>query len=524
MPIFEKRIPDRPRFPGEFYIAVDAADAGSDAQKAYVAAMDAAMHHLAWDQIADDAADYPENLRRNRNGARAAAVAAFERDAGKFIAGRNPSGDTARIDQIRANYALQIPKFGARPLSGGRFDGDFEIVIVTDYLPGNDERALQDAIRVAVAELAADQAGEVDGGFSQSIRDARRTQRINAAKLLINEIETFGANGKTAEQATVDVILLRGRYQSRRDRLTRRLFNVKFSRDGSRDGSGADGKTPTRAASRAELDIDLLDNLPPPEDAASPEKRDLYVQIGKTNTVIRTVCDRLHERAGAKSGLAMMFEGRNSRSEDHSELLRLEFLEKLAGIAIIGLQLNFLEVARLSLAELRNEFFALEAGRIKSAHSNGLALVAFLGGAALLMAYIYIWLNFSGSSARHEKWLFEHRNFLVAACGAAVGTWGSFSFRQVQFTFDDLMMLEERAISPAMRILFIVILAMATCLLFWTNAINIEIGDLKTKAQFFRESGSVALLIGLFCGLAERALATAIAGRAASFVKGVGGA
>lgn len=85
------------------------------------------------------------------------------------------------------------------------------------------------------------------------------------------------------------------------------------------------------------------------------------------------------------------------------------------------------------------------------------------------------------------------------------------------------MMLEERASAPAMRILFVVVLAMAACLLFWNGAVNIEIGNLKTGPQSFQLAGSVAFVIGLFCGLSERALATAIAGRAAAFVKGVGG-
>jgi hypothetical protein len=60
-------------------------------------------------------------------------------------------------------------------------------------------------------------------------------------------------------------------------------------------------------------------------------------------------------------------------------------------------------------------------------------------------------------------------------------------------------------------------------LLFWTSAINIEIGSLRTGPDFFKRAGSIAILVGMFCGLSERALATAISGRAAAFVKGVAG-
>jgi hypothetical protein len=47
---------------------------------------------------------------------------------------------------------------------------------------------------------------------------------------------------------------------------------------------------------------------------------------------------------------------------------------------------------------------------------------------------------------------------------------------------------------------------------------NIEVGMLKTTE--FR--GVTSFLVGVFAGLSERALATAMAGRAAAFVRGIG--
>ena len=541
MPVFEKKPADRPRFPGEFYIGINPAGAASDPTKAYVAAVADAIEQLARDQVADDSANYPDNLLKDRNAARAAAMTVLAADTDEFIAGRNALADTARVRQILGNYAAQIPKFGARPAAKPRFDGDFDVVRVPDHVPTKEEQLFLDAVAAATREMAADKAAESSKEFSQTSVATRHDIRLDIARTLIAAIEKLDGSGRDAAAAAEEAVLLRGRYQARRDRVIRRLFNVKFEKGpgkavaatqaaslpgsaagraekpGSDDGSGED-------AAYAILDIRLLGGLPPPEDKASPEKIDLYGKINKTNTVIRAVCERLDERTSQKSGLALMFEGRNAKPAGQVRKLQAEFLEKLYGVAVIGLERDFVDVAQATLTETRNEFFALEAGRIKGAHSNGLALFAFFGSVVLMTAYAWIWLEFADSSVRYESWLYQHRNFLLAACGAAVGTWASFTVRQVQYTFDDLMMLEDRAIAPSMRILFVVILALATCLLFWTNAINIEIGDLKTKAQFFRESGSVALLIGLFCGLSERALATAIAGRAASFVKGVGGA
>jgi hypothetical protein len=113
--------------------------------------------------------------------------------------------------------------------------------------------------------------------------------------------------------------------------------------------------------------------------------------------------------------------------------------------------------------------------------------------------------------------------FLLAGAGAAAGTWVSFAIRRLDLPFEELTMLEEESLDPPFRILFVTALTLIVCLLFWNSAINIEIGNLKTGPDFFKNNGTIAILIGMFCGLSERALATAVSGRAAAFVKGVAG-
>jgi len=116
-----------------------------------------------------------------------------------------------------------------------------------------------------------------------------------------------------------------------------------------------------------------------------------------------------------------------------------------------------------------------------------------------------------------------HKPFLLAGVGAAIGTWLSFSIRQVELSFNHLGVIEDDLLDPAFRILFVVALTITACLLFWTGVMNIEIGSLKTSSDGFAKAGTIPLLIGLFCGIAERALATSISGRAATFVRGISG-
>jgi hypothetical protein len=290
--------------------------------------------------------------------------------------------------------------------------------------------------------------------------------------------------------------------------LTRRLFNVSLKTE---ENKPADDDN-----SGLILDIKLLGGLPPPQDMPSADKLELYVQINKALTVVRTVSERLEDRSGR--GVRAWILGSNKDLQKRARLLQSEFLEKLHGVAWIGLELEFTAMAKLTLAEVRNEFFVREAGRIKNMYVRRLG--AWAGITALLLVLTYVAI-YSGRLA--WPWAFDHKSFLLAAGGAAIGAWASFSARQVQFSFDDLVMLEEASLDPPMRILFVIVLTMAACLLFWNGAVNLEIGNLKTQSEPFRQSGSIALLIGLFCGLSERALATAIAGRAAAFVKGIAG-
>jgi hypothetical protein len=94
----------------------------------------------------------------------------------------------------------------------------------------------------------------------------------------------------------------------------------------------------------------------------------------------------------------------------------------------------------------------------------------------------------------------------------------------VNLSFTDLGILEEDLLDPSVRIVFVIGLTLIACLLFWTGVMNIEIGLLKTTANEFLQKGSIPMLVGLFCGVSERALATAISGRATAFVGGLRGA
>jgi hypothetical protein len=498
MPNFAVTVPASPRFEGDFRIEPAPDHSPTSADKAYVDEVNAAVDKLHADEIDDAAAGYPAELLKARRVARKTAAAALLGDARTFVRGANAAGDMTRLKEIQTSYTSKVARFCATTPAQERFEGDFEIVSVPEYVPiGQDVVAFLEAIKAAGDELAADKRADKSPGFSPTAIKAREAQRANVGKFLCDQVNEFWTGPLSPKAAAEQVLLMRGQYQAKRDRLGRRLFNVHLKpRDELKD-----------------VDIRLFSGLPAPDNQPSQEKVELYVLINKTIKVIRSVCDSISERARSKHV-----------SSKEADALYAEFMDKLEGIAVIGLELEFTLLAKPALMELRDEFFVRAAGRIKTIHVNRLAVGAGLTSAALLVVYAIVKFLVWNEQLSATSWAAEHGSFLLAACGAAIGTWASFAARQDKFAFDDLVMVEESQLKPMMRILFVMTLTMAACILFWHGAVNLEIGGLKTEANTFKNSGTVAFLIGLFAGLSERSLTTAITGRAAAFMKGISGA
>ncbi len=373
-----------------------------------------------------------------------------------------------------------------------RFDGDFAIATQSGATP--EETAYVNRVNQILADLTNDEANDKVAGLTPARVAARKDRRKAAAQRLRKEAREYVDGSLILATAADNAPVTFGRYLADRDRLGRQLFAVTLQMaDDNKDLA-------------VDLNITLNPDLPAPEDVPSHEKQELFVQIGSAITVISTVCQQMRGRADATD------------IRQRADRLLDSYVRKLFGIARLGLEGQFTQLATLALNEMRNEFVAQQAGRIKNAYVRSLG-----GAAAVIAAPLLLWYAGIVNSTPAAGWWYEHRMFLLAAAGAAIGTWLSFSIRRVQLSFADLAILEEDLLDPSVRVIFVVGLTMIACLLFWTGVMNIEIGNLKTNAIAFSNTGSIALLIGMFCGLSERALATAISGRAAAFVKGIGG-
>ena len=496
---FSVNAKEDPRFDGDFRIEAVDGYAALPLERNVLDAVNEAIEQLAADEKREAAGGYSADLLKGRRSSCTSAAAELRRTADGFASGQfDAQAAMVMVAAAQKIYREKLPKFGTADATEPRFGGDFQVI---DGLTEN-ERLFVTRLRWVLDNLASDEKSDLDEKFTAGVLAARRQLRNDTASKLRSAAKEVAERKLDADIAADNMPVMWGEYRALRDRLTQTLFDVSIYK-----------KTIGGKEYNAAIDLEVTSGLPPPNDTVAPDKQELFNEINSVFTVIRIVSTRLGNGSGS------WFERAPDEATKRRALdLHDEYVGKLAGVAGIGLKDNHIAFAKLALAAIKNEFLAREAGRIKNTYVLRLGVWA---GIAALIFFVGWWLV----TAYDDKpgWWYVHRSFLLAGAGAAIGTWLSFSVRRVQLSFDQLMMLEEWSLDPPLRVIFVVALTMVACLLFWTNLVNIEIGNLKTNAMIFQSNGAVALLIGVFAGLSERALSTAISGRAVTFVQGLGG-
>jgi hypothetical protein len=382
-----------------------------------------------------------------------------------------------------------------------RFPDEFVLVAVPGHTATTAEQAyvgnLNRVMESMVEDVAEDPAPTDEA--STAINQARKERRRLALQELRAQADLFLAGELSAQIAADNVFAIRGKYVADLERQTNSFFLVEPAWDGGQV---------------TDVLIRVAEELPITSDPAAQAKQGLYVALDRARTVVKTVARRLEERKWRTATA-------RARDRLRARRLRDEYMRKLVEIGRLGLQHPHVELGNLALNGFRAEFVAQEAGRIKNTYLRILGITYGFFAIAFVILYI-----FSVFSENPNGFWYAHKIFFLAAGGAAIGTWLSFAIRRVTLGFEDLGILEEDLLDPSLRVIFVVILTTVVCLLFWTGAMNLEIGNLKTSGLSDPTSklplGAIALLVGIFCGIAERALATAVSGRAAAFVRSVG--
>nr|WP_299422659.1 hypothetical protein [uncultured Emticicia sp.] len=162
-----------------------------------------------------------------------------------------------------------------------------------------------------------------------------------------------------------------------------------------------------------------------------------------------------------------------------------------------------------ALAIYQADVVAREGGRIKNNYMKKLGLwAAYMTIPSILVAYLYLEYNMIDLVTTC---------FFVLWGGCMAGVWLSFGSRKTIIKFESLHILEEDRLEPVIRLIFAGFLTITLALLFVTNVLNITIGNLLTSN--INKDLKVALVIGIFCGLSEQVLSSAVTTQASKFFK-----
>lgn len=203
------------------------------------------------------------------------------------------------------------------------------------------------------------------------------------------------------------------------------------------------------------------------------------------------------------------------KPDDQSKLN--EAIAKLVALCQVGLVGPNASpaVAMDALRALEADIVEREAGPIKNQYMRKLGGWALGFGASGMAAYL---LCQHFPSIPFEEFHRYRTVFLVWA-GSMAGAWASFASRKVTLSFVDLVALEEDRIEPPLRLLFTGTLTTILALVFATGVADVEVGSFKASSLV--HSGTVALLLGTFAGLAEKVLPSAVMSRATSVITAV---
>ncbi|UYO43960.1 hypothetical protein KQX63_21720 [Rhodopseudomonas palustris] len=506
------------RFDHDFDLVPAAGVVPTAAERDLLGQIETAVEVISAGRKADDAARLCPALAEARRRWWFATAAQLREAAEHFASTQNVDLTLERVATIDAERRRSEPDIVIEsiPVAEARFAKEFRVDPRRCPLGQPDQdylTALNEVLDVLAADVKKEKKSDGSPRYSDAVLRERAIYREAAADELREDAINF-RKGTPPVVLASNARFINGKYRGLVDRLGGRLFavNIKYEK---RDGKDV----------AVDLKIGVNEGLPPPNDTPSVEKQDLYVQIDNAMTVIGAVCRQLEERTPVPYRVDAI-----AAAKQRARSLLDEYVRKLAGIAGLGLEGPHVDLAKKALIGLKLEFAGREAGRIKNDYVRRLGAWAALFFIGFLVAYAAIRSGTCSVTMMKEHaaqcpspWWNEHKTFLLAAAGASLGTWLSFAIRRLDLPFDDLALLDEHSLDPPFRIAFVVALTLMACLLFWTGALNIEIGNLKTGSESFKATGSVALVVGLFCGLSERALATAMSNRGAAFIAGLAG-
>lgn len=155
-----------------------------------------------------------------------------------------------------------------------------------------------------------------------------------------------------------------------------------------------------------------------------------------------------------------------------------------------------------ALQQLKSEIIDKKSGEVKNTYFKTLGLKATYLGLPILLIALIIKGSYYFQDSDILNNLSTFSNFLFIWCASLVGVWLSFGARKTILTFEELTTIEEDRLEPVIRLIFVGVMALMFSLLFYKEAIVLEIGKISTKS--ISTDSFIAIIFGVFLGLSEK--------------------
>ena len=266
-------------------------------------------------------------------------------------------------------------------------------------------------------------------------------------------------------------------------------------------------------------DIDFNFNLVA---SLTEDQEKLLNDVRKALTVVKVVFAKRHKSSKTHTAISLFGKTPSKPHEQNVSnniaLRYSHYISELADIARMGIRaVDRVRFANSLLEGFKSDFVSSECHFVKNQYVEMLGRHALTIGLALGVSYIIVEMI-----GTHHGFFHEYKAFLLMAAADCAGTWLSFSLRRVTLGFTDLANLEEDLLKPTTRLLFVIGLTWVMALFIATKIIDFRIGEVQLTANLLH-SGAIAALMGVVCGISERALASVVSGHSDQLIGGVSG-
>jgi hypothetical protein len=255
-----------------------------------------------------------------------------------------------------------------------------------------------------------------------------------------------------------------------------------------------------------EFNVDAVSSL-------TEDQEKLVNDVRRAFTVVNVVLGKKKHKSYLAHKIMSIVNSARTEAADKEVLAniadrRSHYIFKLADIARMGTAApGRVRFANSLLEGFKSDFVSLEGDFVKNRYVEKLGTHALAIGTLFWLPYVVLDLF-----RVHHGFFHTYKSFLLLAAAACAGTWLSFSLRRVTLGFADLANLEEDRLKPTMRLLFVIGLTWVIALFIAARIIDFKIGEVPLTANLLH-SGLIAVLMGVVCGISERALASVVSKR-----------